>query len=409
MKMPRNFRPPAEDLRGARDAVLRAVSLVVTDRRWAAPLSAMALGFGLFLGVAIGPGAAGTFATGAGSIVAVAPSGGEEEPEAVETAEPEAFAAESEPEAFAAEPEAFEPALTEPAFEPAPLAEPAPEEEAPPAEPPAEEEFEEEAETQRLQGTVVHANPAAGSYAMAIAGGELVSVHAAKLPLPGEKLTVEGLPLANNTFAEEEREPSGSAPRAELRGVVTYVDPDPADPVYTLSGRGSSILVHLPPSPTPELPALGAYATAEVGIEKPAPVAEPAAPGSEPSEPEAAETCVPDEALKPAPEPKRIVVQRSLETEPEPATYFDLAGLVSAVCPGTKQLLVSADDLRASEDDLLLAVPAGIQTGKLKPGESIVATATVEEDGTLTLAGLASDEGMKGAEAAALAQGDLKR
>ena len=45
--------------------VLRGAALVVTDRRWAAPLSAMALGFGLFVGVAIGPGAAGTLATGA--------------------------------------------------------------------------------------------------------------------------------------------------------------------------------------------------------------------------------------------------------------------------------------------------------------------------------------------------------
>ena len=42
-----------------------------------------------------------------------------------------------------------------------------------------------------MKGTVVHVNPAAASYTMAIAGGELVSVHATKLPLAGEKLTVE--------------------------------------------------------------------------------------------------------------------------------------------------------------------------------------------------------------------------
>lgn len=397
-------------MRNACDSILRAVSLVVTDRRWAAPLSAMALGFGLFLGVAIGPGAAGTFATGAGSIVAVAtPSEeGEAEPEASETAAPEA-AAEPEPEAFTAEPESFEPALTEPAFEPAPLAEPPVEEEAPPAEPPAEEEFEGEAEgeAQLLKGTVVHANAGAASYAMAIAGGELVSVHASKLPLPGEKLAVEAAPLDNNTFAEEEREKAGSAKQASLRGVVTYVDPDPADPVYTLSGRGSSILIHLPPTSEPQLPELGAYATVGVGIEKPED--EAASPAPEPTGSEAAESCAPDPALKPAAESQRIVIQRTLETEPEPATYFDLAGIVTAVCPETKQLLISADDRRASEDDLLLNVPAGIQIGKLKLGESIVATATVEEDGALTLAGLASDEGKKGAEAAASAQGDLKR
>lgn len=406
MKSLPNLRPSGDELRAARDTVLRAVSLVVTDRRWAAPLSAMALGFGLFLGIAIGPGAAGTFATGAGSIVAIAaPGGGDEEPEAVETAEREPPAAASEPEAFTAEPETPEP-FAEPAFEPAPLAEAPVEEEAPPAEETVPEEFEEEAETQELKGTVVHANPAAGSYTMAIAGGELVSVHAAKLPLPGERLTVEGSPLPNNTFAEEARETSGSAQQGSIRGVVTYVDPDPADPAYTLSGRGSSILVHLPPSPAPSLPELGAYATVKAQIEKPPASAEPALPEA-PAESDPAATCAPDPTLKPAPEPKQILVQRSLEAEPEPATYFDLAGIVSAVCPETKQLLISADDLRASEDDLLLAVPDEIETGKLKAGESIVATATVEEDGTFTLSGLASDEGRKGAEAEA--QGDLRR
>ena len=47
---------------GLSNRVLRAFSLVVTDRRWAAPLSAMALGFGLFIGVAVGPDAAGSLA-----------------------------------------------------------------------------------------------------------------------------------------------------------------------------------------------------------------------------------------------------------------------------------------------------------------------------------------------------------
>lgn len=399
------------DLRELRDAVLRAVSLVVTDRRWAAPLSAMALGFGLFLGVAIGPGATGTLATGADSIIAIAAPGGQDEPEPVEASEePEPWGSEAEAEAPLPETESFEePAFTETESfeEPAPV-EPFSEEEASPAEPPAEEEPEEEGELQRLQGTVVHANPAAGSYTMAIAGGELVSLHASKLPLAGEKLTAEAEPLPNNTFVEEERERSGTAKQASIRGVVTHVDADPTDPTYTLSGRGSSILVHVPASPAPQLPSLGAYATAEVGIEKPPPAGEaPAeAPAAEPATPSA---CAPDPALKPAPEPKRIVVQRELKAEPEPATYVDLAGIVSAVCPATSQLLLSADDLRAGGDDLLLAVPARLETDGLKPDESVVATATVEEDGTLTLAGLASDEGRKGAEASALAQGDLRR
>ncbi|HEY6730945.1 MAG TPA: hypothetical protein VI039_07965 [Solirubrobacterales bacterium] len=393
-----------KELRQAGDSVLRAVSLVVTDRRWAAPLSAMALGFGLFLGVAIGPGAAGTFAGDAGSIVAVA-GPAEEEPETVETSTGEGGAAEPESAAPLAEPEAFEPALTEPEFEPAPIAESAPEEETPTAETPAGEEGEEATEAQQLKGTVVHANPAAGSYAMAIAGAELVSVHAAKLPQVGEKLTVEASPLPNNTFAEVEREKAGSTKRASIRGVVTYVDADPASPSYTVSGRGSSIPVHLAAGPEPQLPQLGAYATVGVQVGK-APVEEPA-PSEEPTP--TTEACAPAPELKPGPAPKQILTQRSLKTEPEPTTYYDLAGVVSGVCAATGQLLISADDTRAGEADLTLTVPASIKTAKLKAGESIVATATVEEDGTLALAGLASDEGTKGAEATALAFGDLKR
>jgi len=43
-----------------------------------------------------------------------------------------------------------------------------------------------------------------------------------------------------------------------------------------------------------------------------------------------------------------------LKTEPEPATYFDLAGIVSGVCPETGQLLLSADaeDAALAQGDL---------------------------------------------------------
>ena len=41
---------------GLRFASLRWAALPIIDRRWTAPLSAIALGFGLFVGVAIGPG-----------------------------------------------------------------------------------------------------------------------------------------------------------------------------------------------------------------------------------------------------------------------------------------------------------------------------------------------------------------
>jgi hypothetical protein len=104
------------------------------------------------------------------------------------------------------------------------------------------------------------------------------------------------------------------------------------------------------------------------------------------------------------------LVQRTIEIEPgDPSTYLDLAGIYSGLDPETGKLLLSADDTRAGEQDLMLAVPPEIDASKLKPGDSYLATATVEPDGSLRLAGIASDEHTKGADDPSSAQGDLKR
>lgn len=371
------------------DRALRGASLVVTDRRWAAPLSAAALGFGIFAGVAIGPGTAGTFATGARQIVELPSSGGGEGQSGGGGAG--AAPAESALPLGGGEAGGFEealPSLTPLAPEPVePLPAPAPE--PAPKPPPAaegEEEEGEEPETQILQGTVVHANPAAGSYAMAIKGGELVSVHTRELPEPGTKLSAPLRRLANGTFAEagdlEEEKPR--ATNISFRGAVTFADPDPAAPAYTVSGRGSSLLVHVAPDPTgaaPQLPTIGSYVTVTAAIEP------PAEPASTPT-----------------------LVQSEIEAEPgTPSTYLDLAGIVKEVLPETGHLILSADDTRESESDLTLTVPSGINAAKLKPGDSYLATATVEPDGSLKLSGITSDERTKGADDPASAQGDLKR
>jgi hypothetical protein len=370
---------------------MRAASLVVTDRRWAATLSAAALGFGLFIGVAIGPGAAGSLATGAQQVIEVpglladtegGDGGGEGRRDSVASTEPSSAASGEEEEAL---PEAFPSSI--------PLApessEPPPAEEAepPPTEPAAAEE-EEEPEAETLKGVVVQANPAAGSYALAISGGELVAVHASKLPPVGAKLSAPLGQLENGTFAEEgDREQQGKTARATFRGIVSFADPDPVQPAYTVSGRGASLLVHVPLDPTgaaPLLPPLGSYVTVTAGIESPEPPAEAG--------------------------PATTLVQRQIEVEPgEPSTYLEVAGTVSTVLPETAQLLLSADGSRESGKDLTLAVPPAIDTTKLEVGDSYLATVTIEEDGMLTLSGIASDEHMKGADNPASAQGDLKR
>jgi hypothetical protein len=418
--------------------LLRWAALPITDRRWAAPLSAVALGFGLFVGVAIGPGAAGTFATGAAQIIEIpgftasTEDGGEEESEARSPSTPSGGGEGSIPAAESG-PIASTPIFTAEGGEETTESTPTPQS-SPAAEKP-EPEPEPEAET--LAGIVLHVNPAAGSYTLVEPEGTLDVVHAAKAPQPGTKLSVPTRLLANGTFAEAgTRARSGTRTRASFGGIVTYVDPTPTAPAYTVSKRGASVLVHVHPDPTgaaPTLPALGAFATVAVEIEKVPPVAStsdaPPAPGEEPAPPSepapvpspapapAAEsppapappTCAPDSTQPPPPtiQPSAIIWQRQVSAAGAPFTYSDFSGIIEAICPESSQLLISADDIRESGHDLVFTVPAEIDTTKLEVGQSVVATANIATDGGLTLTGLASDERTKGADDAKAAQGDL--
>ena len=125
----------------------------------------------------------------------------------------------------------------------------------------------------------------------------------------------------------------------------------------------------------------------------------------------AAPTCAPEPGQAPlrSVKPAADLWQEKIETEATPATYLDLAGMVSAICPATGQVLLSADDTRTSGGDLLLTVGPKIVASKLKVGESLLATATVEANGSLTLAGVVSDQQVKGADDPKTAQGDLKQ
>ncbi len=365
-------------MRAAVDRILRPFALVVTDRRWAAPLCAAALGFGLFVGVAIGPNAAGTLAGATQILEMPAPSDGGAEDTAPSQAPSRGLGGSALGGSGGGLAEApLPPAPLAPSapLSPAPPAEeePAPEPTPRPTEPTEEEEGEEETE---LKGVVVQANPAAGSYALAIADGELVPVHGRELPPPGARLTVTARRLANGTFTETKTpERKGKTAQAIFRGVVTYAKADPLAPAYTVSGRGASLLVSVPPDPAgtvPELPVLGSrvIVTAAIGDR---------------------------------------LDQRAIEVEEgEPSTYLDLAGVVQAVLPETAQLVLSADGVDGSEADLALTVPPAIALGKVELGDSYLATAEVQPDGSLALAGLASDEHVKGADDDAFTQGDLE-
>ncbi len=411
---------PAGSDRGYR-RLLRWVALPVTDRRWAAPLSAVALGFGLFAGVAIGPGASGTLATGASQIIEIPgfnggtntaeDSGSEGGGPSAALISPAGGSSGSEGSTIPSS------GSTLPSFAPVPESAPesestaAPEKSAPKSEsPPPEEEPKPEA----VSGVVVHANPAAGSYTIVESGGLLNAVHAAKLPAPGTRIKVPVRTLANGTFAEAGgRKQSGKETRAGFAGIVTFVDADPVTPAYTVSKRGVSVLVHIHPDPTgaaPALPQLGAYASVAVEIEKPQPeaAATPAETAAPVEVPAPAPTCAPDPAKPPAvPAPVAVLWQSQLDAGGAPFASSDFEGVVMAVCPSEGTLLLSADDLREGGKDLLFTVPESIDTGKLKPGDSVAATAAIEAGGALKLTGLASDERIEGADDARAAQGDL--
>lgn len=361
--------------------LLRWATVPVTSKRWAAPLAGLALGFGIFAGVAIGPGATGSQATAPYLIAMSSPAsndgGGEEEAgeefEAEAAGEEEtAFGGEEEELGGFEEETSFAPIVEEPTFEA--------EEETPAETTPAplkEEKSEgsEEAEAEELAGTVVHVNKPAGSYTVAEVGGLMSAVHAGKLPAAGTKIEVPIRALANGTLAEAgKRVKTKTMKAAELAGIVSFVDADPLAPGYTVSNKGSSALVHVTPDPSgalPELPVLGAYVTVKAGIEA------------------------------------GRLTQTELNGGGAPFTHLELEGIVGAVEAEAAHLLLSADDIRESGQDITLNVPADIDVTKLTAGDSYLASADIGADGSLTLTGLASDERTKGAEDAKTAQGDL--
>lgn len=344
------------------------VALPVRDRRWAAPLSALALGLGLFVGIAIGPGAAGTLATNGVKIVEL-PGFGDGAETTAEAPVPQhaARGPKPAPAPEAASPESFGAS----GFTPLPLEEPAPvevpsapAEEAEEEEPTPEKGQEDEGEV--LTGTVIHLNKPAGSYVVAEEGGALSAIHAPTAPRLGTEVELAFSPLANGTYAESgERMRLATVTESTISGTVTFVSADPLAPAYVVSKRGASVLVHVRPDPSGAEalpPQQGTSVTVAVEIEG------------------------------------KSLWQQHLEVEGEPADFLEIAGVVKAVDLEAHQLLLSADDSEESGQELLLRLPEGELTPP-EVGSSVLAAASIEEDGTLLLSELTSDEHRKGAEA----------
>jgi hypothetical protein len=437
-------RPEAKAPAAAPAAKSLAARLPLPERlpppRTAALLAAAALGFGTFIGEALGPSLS-DLATGAtqilipgddgptvtegdggataGSVALQGPSGNVAgAPPPAPSPPPSAPLA-----AIATPPPPVEP----PAGDPTPPRQPSPPPN-PPPEPPAGDP--------PIEGPVVHLNPGAGSYTVA-SEGHLVAIHARpaersgklRLPEPGANLTVPVRELANGTFAEDgNRRVRGSREAASFSGTVTDVDSDERE--YAVSARGTSALIEVPASQDDQdLPQVGALV--EVGVA----IADPPEPSSADSggppplsglgglmgllaerEAPTTEHCTeaahqePPEDTPPALEfePEVILRQRSLAIDIPYVGYSDFEGIVQAACRQPSQLVISADGIRQSGRDIAIPAPGKFDLSGLEPGETFNVTALIEEDGSLELTGLASDEGIRGADDPALAQGDLK-
>lgn len=399
---------------GVQRTLMRWAALPVDDRRWAAPLSAVAVGFGLFISVAIGPGISQTLGT-AQQLVEAPVDGnagsGAHKPATADASPVLGSPVDNTPTPPGGSPSV--PAPSSPVLPPAPpiaavppaAEQPAPEPQDPNPTPPADDP---KPEPVVFKGTVVRVNDAAASYVLATAKGQINAIHATKLPDAGTKLSVAVKELANGTYAEDGKEDvSGDAKKAKLQGLVTYADGETG--AYTVSRKGASVLIHPDSSvQPPSAPAVGAQVTVEAQLtDAPDPQPEP------PTAPIATPVATPPAGCGTAPEPpdppKTIVTETARTTDIEFIGYSDFEGLVEGVCPDAKQLILSADDLRESGADLTFDVAddAGIDLSALKPGDAIDASAVIDQDTLgLSLTGVSSDEKIKGADDADLAQGD---
>lgn len=227
-----------------------------------------------------------------------------------------------------------------------------------------------------LAGTVVHTNPAADSYTLATLQGELIAVHAKKLPDPGVKVTATVRHLANGSMSEAKRAEKGSERTAKLGGTVTYVAED--GKAYVVSVRGVSLLVSAPEVTGGERPKVRSLVTVEVRLEDP-----------------------PDGATVPV-----IVRETALKLEGDATGPVELEGTVGEVDDSARTITLSADDRRDTRKDVILTVPAAIDLTRFKHGDVLIAAADINPQGVYTLTGSWQDGDVARADDPANALGD---
>ena len=380
----------------ARFLTLRWAALPIVDRRWTAPMAAAALGFGLFVGVAIGPGTQGTQgASGPISVqvaepppdqTATVPSdtgngsgagkpqegsrGGDDTGSLPDSPAP--------PLGAPAPPPATTPPITTPPVTSAPpiTSTPSTSTTTTTTEP-AEEP------TEPLSGTVVHINPAADSYTIADSGS-LIAIHSHHPPNLGKSIEVDGERLANGTYAEAgNRSEHGSSGQASFGGTVSFSDP--REDIYTVSAPGVSLLVRGKAGHDP--PRLGDNVEVRARIaDNPDPLSV-TGPGQE--------GCG---TPPPLPKPPRAALEQVGLRIDDAASSTDVEAIVEGVCRESHKLVVSADDIRESGRDIGILVPEEFKLNRIDPGDVLRLTTNILNGGSLQLSTIAGDKGGKGAD-----------
>jgi len=270
-----------------------------------------------------------------------------------------------------------------------------------------------------LTGTVVHVNPAARSYAITHDGAQLTAIHSGDPPEPGTTVEVPVRTLANQTYRElKGRKRTGSEDSAAFTGNVTFTGDIPgesaSDPpvrVYTVSSRGVSVLVRMPADESLEPPSPGDSVSVEVDLIEPPKAAAAKSRERRHAEAAAAGGCASPNGPRPDPpvEPDVFLTQTKLTVAEEISPkHADLEAVIQG-CPDGKTVVISADDIRESSQDLTLTVSpdSGIDLSKLIAGQSIAVTAERDDGQPFTrISGLSSDQGASGANDFSTAQGD---
>ncbi len=279
-----------------------------------------------------------------------------------------------------------------------------------------------------LTGTVAQVNPYAESYALAIGNGPLTSVHAADPPEIGAAVKVKVVELFNGTYAQagapQTQKTARSAPAnktstkqflnrtartieasVEFSGTVSYRDTIRG--IYTVSSLGVSALVHLPDgSVNTEIPEIGDLVQVKAKVQELSQTSRDRG-GDEPSgTPREVTGCNPEASYPTEPVGAETrLVEESHTVTLTGLTNYSVAGIVQRSCEDDSQLIVSADDLNESGEDLSFSVPEEFDLDLLGLGQSFILYLQRDEQGGAEVLGLVSDHGRSGADDDTSAQG----